>query len=300
MDAASNRRMLARAKVPGVTHDDDPVGRRVSLRVRRIGGPGAFLAKDEQDPKLLLLPRREVPQGLAVGDEIEVFVYLDSDDTPIATTAAPGVMLGDVAFLEVVSLEPFGAFVAWGLPKDLLVPKDEMIRDVRVGERHAIGLYLDDTRRLAGTMRVSELLRGSHAFRVGDWVEGEAWRKEPGLGVFVIVEKRFVGLLPESEPHRLSRGERARFRVSHVHRDGKFELSLRGLAHEERDRDAERIVEVLRERPGTFGDGSSPDELRAAFGLSKKAFKRALGGLLRSGQVVLDEAGNARLADQSS
>lgn len=278
------------------THDDDPVGKRVSLRIRRISGPGAFLAahEDASDDRLLLLPRREVPENARVGDDVDVFVYLDSQDTPIATTRAPKLSLGEVAFLEVVSLEPYGAFVDWGLPKDLLVPKDEQTRDLLVGDRHPIGLYLDETRRLAGTMRISEMLRGAPPFEIGEWVEGEAWRKEPGLGVFVIVERRWVGLLPEDEPNALSRGEHARFRVAHVHRDGKIELSMRGLAHEERDRDAAKILEVLAARPNEpFGDRSSPEEIRAVFGMSKKAFKRALGGLLDRGEVRLDAQGHA-------
>lgn len=276
-----------------MTHQDDPVGLRGSFRIERIVSAGALLARHEGDRDLLLLPRREVPEGAVEGDTVDVFVYLDSEDTPIATTRTPKVALDEVAFLEVRAIAPFGAFFDWGLPKDLLVPNEEQIRDLAVSERHPIGVYLDDTRRLAGTMRVSEMLRGVAPFAPGAWVEGEAWRREPGLGVFVIVERRFVGLLPEHEPHRLSRGERARFRVSHVHRDGKIELSLRGLAHEERDRDAATILEVLARSPDEkIGDRSDPERIRALFGLSKKAFKRAVGGLLDRGEVTLDRDGH--------
>ncbi len=271
---------------------EDFLGRRAPLRVRRFASPGAFLSDDESPDDVVLLPRREVPEGAAVGDELDVFVYLDSEDKPIATTTLPKVMRDRVAFLEVRDLTPFGAFVDWGLPKDLLVPKAEQLRDVRIGDRQPIGVYVDDTGRLAGTMRVSEMLKAIGEFKLDEWVEGEAWRKEPGLGVFVIVERRFVGLLPEQEPHRLSRGERARFRVSHIHDDGKIELSLRAPAYEQRDADAEHILAVLA-RPNTpaVSDASSPEQLRALFGLSKKAFKRAVGGLLKRGAVTLGEAG---------
>lgn len=262
------------------------------MRVRRFASPGAFVSSDDAPDDVLLLPRREVPEGTEVGDEVDVFVYLDSEDKPIATTARPLVERDQVAFLEVRDLAPFGAFVDWGLPKDLLVPKAELLRDVRVGDRQPIGVYVDDTGRLAGTMRVSEMLKAIGEFTPDEWVEGEAWRKEPGLGIFVIVERRFVGLLPEQEPNRLSRGERARFRVSHVHRDGKIELSLRAPAHEQRDADADAILAVL-SRPGApaISDASSPDQIRALFGLSKKAFKRAVGGLLKRGQITLAEDG---------
>jgi len=278
-----------------VTVLEAELGRRVRLRVRRFASPGAFLSRlsgEDAPDEVVLLPRRDVPEGTEIGDELEVFLYLDSEDHPIATTAFPTVMRDEVSFLEVRDVTPFGAFVDWGLPKDLLVPKAELLRDVRVGDRQPIGVYVDDTGRLAGTMRVSEMLRAIGDFKPDEWVEGEAWRKEPGLGVFVIVERRFVGLLPEQEPHRLSRGEAARFRVSHLHPDGKIELSLRAPAHEQRDADAERILAVLsRPDPPSVSDDSSPEQIRALFGLSKKAFKRAVGGLLKRGAVTLGEGG---------
>lgn len=265
------------------------LGHTARLRVERFGAPGAFLAAEGGD---LLLPNAEIPEGLKEGDELEVFVHLDSDDRPIATLRAPGVKLGEVAFLEVVDTTSFGAFVDWGLVKQLLVPLAEQTRDVHVGERHPIGLVVDRTGRLAGTMRVSELLRDKPAFVRDQWVTGEAWRNDPDIGLFVILERRFVGLVPKSEPHRLSRGEAAKFRVTNVLPDGKIELSLRGPAHEERDADAERILAALRhDPPPKIGDHSTPEEIRALLGLSKKAFKRAAGGLLKRGLVTVDAGG---------
>lgn len=277
----------------------DLLGRVVTLRVRRFGPPGAFLALDSDDADgnrpgapVLLLPSGEVPQGTKEGDELDVFVYLDSEDRPIATARAPKITLGQVAFLDVTDVAPFGAFVDWGLLKELLVPRAEQTREMRVGQRHPIGLYVDDSGRLAGTMRVSEMLHATGEFEQDEWVEGEAWRNEPGLGVFVIVERRFVGLVPEGEPHTLSRGQAARFRVSNVLPDGKIELSLRGHAHEEVEKDAQRILETLaRANAPKVGDRSSPEEIRALFGLSKKAFKRAVGRLLKERAVVIGSEG---------
>lgn len=272
------------------------LGRVIALRVRRLGPPGAFLELDagdlRPDAPAVLLPRAEVPARVREGDSIDVLVYLDSEDRPVATTRAPKVTLGEVAFLEVTDVTRFGAFVDWGPPKELLVPYAEQTRDLRAGERHPIGLFLDDTGRLAGTMRVSEMLRGKGEFELDEWVEGEAWRKEPDLGVFVIVERRFVGLLPASEPHALERGQAARFRIASVLPDGKIELSLRGHAHEEMERDAQRVLAAL-SRPGAprVGDHSSPEQIRAAFGLSKKAFKRAAGRLLKQRAVTIDADG---------
>ena len=272
------------------------LGRVASLPVVRFGPPGAFLglrrdAPDPQKAPVILLPGAEVPEGTEVGDELDVFVTLDSEDRPLATLARPRLALGQVAFLEVTDVTRIGAFVDWGLPKELLVPHALQTAELRVGQRYAVGLVLDDTGRLAGTMRVAELLRDRRAYDVGEWVAGEAWRNEPGLGLFVIVEKRQVGLVPASEPHGLSRGEAARFRVSHVHADGKIELSLRGLAHEEQGRDAAHVLARLREGGLRVNDRSSPEDLRDHFGLSKKAFKRAVGRLLRDEAVTLDADG---------
>jgi predicted RNA-binding protein (virulence factor B family) len=279
------------------------LGRVVTLAVRRLGPPGAFLAVDRSDVRpdapTLLLPGREVPEGAAEGDEVEVFVYLDSEDRPIATTTSPKLVLGEVRFLAITDVTRFGAFVDWGLQKDLLVPHAEQTRETRVGDRHPIGLYLDDTERLAGTMRISEMLGDPPDLPLDAWVEGEAWRKEPELGVFVIVQRTFVGLVPASEPTALSRGQAARFRVASVLPDGKIELSLRGHAHEELENDALTILSLLA-RPGTprVGDRSSPDQIRAVFGLSKKAFKRGTGRLLKQGAVRIDGDGFLVLATQ--
>lgn len=275
----------------------DRVGRFLTLFVRRIGPPGAFLAEEQvatrtQGEPVILLPGREIPEDAKEGDEIEVFIYLDSEDRPVATTASPKIALGEVAFLEVMDLAPFGAFFDWGLQKELLVPFGEQTHDVVRGERHAVGLIVDDTGRLAGTMRVSEMLRESGEFTLDEWVDGEAWRNDLELGLFVIIEHAFVGLVPVSEPHRLARGESAHFRVTHVHPDGKIELSLRGPAHLELEKDARAIVEKLTgPTPPRVGDRSSPEDIRDHFGLSKKAFKRAVGRLLREGAVKVDGQG---------
>ena len=275
---------------------EDLLGRIVRLTVRRFGPPGAFLALDAADPSpdapVLLLPRSEVPEGTREGDALEVVVYLDSSDRPIATLRRPKLLWGQVAFLQVTEVTRFGAFVDWGLPKELLVPYPEQTCDMRPGERYAVGLFVDDTGRLAGTMRVSEMLRGTPDVALDEWIEGEAWRKDPEIGVFVILERSFVGLVPASEPNDLARGEAARFRVANILPDGKIELSLRGHAHEEVEGDARKILTLI-ERPSAprVGDRSSPEEIRRLLGLSKKAFKRAAGRLLKEGTATLDDDG---------
>lgn len=273
---------------------DTLLGRHARLRVRRLGPPGAFLELDD-DPEgfCVLLPRAELHDEPQPGDELTVFLYLDSSDRPAATLRTPRLSLHEVAFLEVRDTTPIGAFVDWGLPKQLLVPFAEQTRELRRGDRHPIGLIQDSSGRLAGTMRIRELLSEGGDFEPGEWVEGEAWREEPGVGVFVILERRFLALLPEREPHALRRGQATSFRVAQVWPDARVELSLRGLAHDELDRDAAHVLSVLQQaRPPRVSDHSSPEQIRTHFGLSKKAFKRAVGRLLKQGKVVLDTEGN--------
>jgi len=274
------------------------LGNRVTLRIRRFSDHGAYLAPEDTseadaEDGAILLPTREVPPDARVGDEVVVFVHLDSEDRPIATTREPKLTLGEVTFLEITATTPIGAFVDWGLPKELLVPFAQQSRELFVGERQPIGLYVDNTGRLAGTMFVTDMI--SHRppkVELDEWIAGEAWRNEPEIGLFAILERSYVGLVPASEPHTLRRGEVAKFRVSHILPDGKLVLSLRQHAHKEAEADAAKILAVLG-RPGApeIGDKSDPELIRAVFGLSKKAFKRAVGRLLKENAVTLDDRG---------
>jgi hypothetical protein len=275
---------------------DDLLGRRVRLRLRGIEPDGAWLAaddRDDPDAPAILLPEREVPPGVREGEYVEVFAYLDSDDRPVATTRVPKLALGQVAFLEVTSVTSIGAFVDWGLGKELLIPFAQQSKELYVGERQPIGLYLDKTARLAGTMFVTDLLAGRpRKVAFDEWLVGEAWRNDPEIGLFAILEKSFVGLVPASEPHRLERGDTARFRVANILPDGKLVLSLRQHAYQEVEADAATILAVL-SRAGAprVSDRSSPETIRELFGLSKKAFKRAVGRLLKERTVSIDERG---------
>lgn len=283
---------------PDHTAFDHLLGRSAKLELKRIGPSGAFLGEPESDaqaPTLLLLGP-EIPEGARPGDMLTVFVYLDSEDRPLATTRVPKLSLGEVAFLRVSAVTKIGAFVDWGLPKELLVPFSQQTHEPELGSRQPIGLYLDDSGRLAGTMRVTEMLREStRRFERDDWVHGEAWRWDSEIGLFVIVERKSVGLVPRQEPHGLTRGQAADFRVTSVLPDGKLELSLRGFAHEHLDGDAERILKLLSgTNPPRVGDKSDPEQVRQLFGLSKKAFKRAVGRLLKDGRAEIDAAGFVR------
>jgi predicted RNA-binding protein (virulence factor B family) len=215
-----------------------------------------------------------------------------SSDVP--RTPGPGLDLepGDVAFLTVTDLTPIGAFFDWGLPKELLVPFAEQTRDLALGDRMPIGVFLDNNGRFTGTMKIRELLAEDGVFNLDERVDGEAWRNEPNVGLFVIVERRFLGLVPVSEPHALQRGQAASFRVARILPDGKIELSLRGQAHEQMAADAQHVLATLRQQTAaSTSERAHPDQIRALFGLSKKAFKRAVGRLLKDGAVTMDADG---------
>lgn len=279
---------------------DDLLGKTTKLAIKRFGSPGAFLDVSAYDTRskdaTVLLIGAEIPERAEVGDEVEVFVHLDSEARPIATTRRAHLERGQVTFLKVTAKTAFGSFVDWGLAKELLVPFAEQVTEMREGSRHPVGILLDETHRLIGTTRVAEILaRSRGSVTPGAYLEGEAWRDEDA-GLFVILEKSFVGMLPAAEPHALSRGEKARFRVSRVLADGKVELSLRAPAHEESANDAAKLLAFLG-RPGAprVGDKSDPEELRHLFGFSKKAFKRAAGALLKNGTAEIDAAGHLKL-----
>jgi uncharacterized protein len=279
----------------------DLLGRLATLEIQRVGSPGAFMIRPGAgaDSPAMLLLGPEIPEGAREGDTVAVFVTLDSEGRLLATTKTPRLVLDDVAFLSVTACTDFGAFVDWGLAKELLVPFAEQTHELHVGDRCAVGLYIDKSGRLAGTMRVREMLSVNGKFSRGEWIEGEAWREDPAIGLFIIVERRFVGLVPRHEPHGLRPGDAARFRVAHVHPDGKIELSLRAMAHEQLEEDAAAILEALsRQGAPQVGDRSSPEQIRTLFGLSKKAFKRAVGTLLKAGKVDVDEDGYVHVLDK--
>lgn len=274
---------------------DAALGKRVPLIVQRLQASGAVLAeRADKHEATLLLPRAEVPEGTRVGDTLTVFVYLDSAARLTVTTRVPKLVLGEVTFLTISACTDVGAFADWGLPKELLIPFAEQTSEVSVGQRHPIALYVDKSGRLSGTMRVSPILaKGQLQVAQDQWINGEAWRNDPEIGLFVILDKTCAGLVPRHEPHTLSRGASARFRVTRVLPDGKISLSLRALAYEQIDLDGARILELLAQ-PGApkLGDDSPPEQIRELLGLSKKAFKRAVGRLLKQEAVAIDADGH--------
>lgn len=254
-----------------------------------LGEPGRGGAEAE---KGVLLPQKQVPAGTKTGDKIWVFLYKDSEDRMIATTAKPKIMLGETAVLEVKETSGIGAFLDMGLEKDLLLPFKEQTHPVRKGERCLTALYVDKSKRLAATMKVYSYLRSDSPYKTGDEVSGFIFEINPELGAFVAVDNRYHGMIPKRELFGgFKVGQEFRGRVTKVREDGKLDLSAREKAHNQIFADAELIMKVIEEFDGVlpFNDKAAPEVIAREFKLSKNAFKRAIGHLLKEGKIEITE-----------
>ncbi len=268
------------------------LGRKQTLIVVRQVAFGVYLAEHEEDKESVLLPRKEVPEGTKVGDTLTVFLYKDSKDRLIATLREPQIMLEQTALLTVKEVGRIGAFVEWGLDKDLLLPFHEQTRRVRAGEEVLCGLYIDKSSRLCLTMNVYPYLKQNSPYQIGDMVKGRIYETSDNFGVFVAVDDLYSALIPKKDASgRFEIGEVIEARVTDVKEDGKLDLSVRQKAYLQIGEDAEVVMKVIDEYDGVlpFGEKVSPEVIKREFGLSKGAFKRAVGHLLKAGRIRLGE-----------
>ncbi len=268
------------------------IGKWQTLRVIRSKEFGVYLAEQEGDKDAVLLPRKQVPEGLKAGGEIEVFVYLDSSDRPIATVNQPLITLFQIAKLSVASVGNIGAFMNWGLEKDILLPFKEMVGKVREGKAYLVYMYLDKSNRPCVSMKLYEHLRTDSPYEKGDEVKGYIYQINDKLGAFVAVDNCYQGLIPKQELHkRLHVGDEATLRVSNVREDGKLNLSLTKPAYQQMDEDSEMVYQAILSYDGVlpFTDKASPEIIEREMGLSKNAFKRAVGRLLKEKRIEIRE-----------
>lgn len=270
------------------------LGKRQTLQVVKKVEFGVYLGEEGEnsEKEKVLLPGKQVPEGTGMGDRLEVFIYKDSADRMIATTRVPLITLHQTAVLTVAEVGKIGAFLNWGLEKDLLLPFREQTRRVQAGQQVLVGLYIDKSSRLCATMKVYPYLKQNSPYVLGDEVEGRVYEVSDNFGVFVAVDDQYSGLIPKKEAQGDYRpGEQLRCRVTSVREDGKLNLSPRKKAYEQIDDDAELIMKVLDEFAGVlpFDDKVSPEVIRREFGLSKAAFKRAVGHLLKDKKVEIKD-----------
>lgn len=266
------------------------LGEKQELTVVKTVAFGVYLSDSVQGEDRVLLPKKEVPEGTAAGDRLQVFLYKDSSDRLIATMREPGITLGHTAVLKVREVSRIGVFLDWGLEKDLLLPFREQTAKLYPGDECLVALYIDKSSRLCGTMKVYHYLKTQSPYRIGDEVEGRVYEVSQNFGAFVAVDDQYTALIPAREvPSEVKPGDKIRARVTGVKEDGKLDLSIRDKAYIQMDEDAEFIMQVIDEYEGVlpFDDRVSPDIIRREFGLSKNAFKRAVGRLMKQGRVEI-------------
>ncbi len=284
---------------------DIRVGEQQTLTVLRETEFGIYLGPEFSDESVLL-PKKQVPQGTKPGGKLSVFIYRDSEDRLIATTRTPMVRVHQFAYLTVRSVARAGAFLDWGLEKDLFLPYKEQERALKAGERVLVYVYLDKSGRLSSTMRVYDWL--SHVtggeFEKDGEIEGIVYRVQPEIGAFTAVieesdrekqcfDRLYYGLIPKQDLfENYQAGDRIHGHVVHIRPDGKLDLAVRLKAHQQLVQDGETILQKMEEFGGSlpFGEKASPEIIRRELHMSKSGFKRALGHLLKEGRIVTGDS----------
>lgn len=275
------------------------------MRILKQMDFGVYLTDPAEDGKeelqKVLLPIKQVPAGSRPGDSVEVFVYRDSKDRLIASTNMPKLTLHQVGMLTVKQLSKIGAFLDWGLEKDLLLPFAEQTNRVREGEECLVALYIDKSDRLCATMNVYRYLRTDSNYGKGDRVQGIVYQMSENFGAFVAVDGIFSGLIPKKELYGTVKiGDTVEARVTGVKEDGKLDLSIREKAYLQMKVDGEKIMALLDSYDGVlpFNDKVKPEIIRRETQMSKNEFKRAVGHLLKEGRIEIGEKVIRRIAEK--
>ena len=269
------------------------LGKKQKLTVIKKVDFGVYLADTkENDEEKVLLPIKQVPEDIQVNDELTVFIYRDSKDRLIATTKEPMLQVGEFALLTVKQVGQIGAFLDWGLEKDLLLPYKEQTGQLKAGDECLVALYIDKSNRLCATMKVYHYLETGSPYHKDDKVEGIVYEISKNFGVFVAINDRYSALIPKSEPAEGIRvGDRICARVTEVKTDGKLSLSIREKAYIQMNADAEKLLMLLKEQGGylAIGDKSDPEKIREITGMSKNEFKKAVGNLYKQRMIAPDK-----------
>lgn len=276
------------------------IGEINKLKVIRKAEFGYYLnAETGNTSDDVLLPNKSaLGQKIEIDDEIEVFIYRDSEDRIIATMNMPLVTVGNIAYLEVVDKAKIGSFVNIGLERDVLVPFKEVTNKLEVGEKYLFALYLDKTNRLAATMKIDKYLHDTNSYEIGQELEGTVYGFQTNGSAEVALENTYRGVILKNEYYgRLKVGEEVKVRVKKYYEDGKVGVSLRKVRLEEKKDLETQIYEYLKSNNGfmTLNDKSAPQDIEKIFKTSKNAFKRALGGLMKRKLIVQDSNGTKLL-----
>lgn len=268
-------------------------GKWNTLKVIRSKEFGVYVG-EENTPSAdcILLPRKQVPEGVKAGATIDVFIYRDSQDRPIATVNTPLITLGEIKKLKVKNVSNIGAFMDWGLEKDILLPFKEQTAKVEEGKEYLVRMYADKSNRLCVTMKLYSHLLPVEGYQKGDRVSGTVYEFKKNLGAFVAIDDKYLGLIHENELYnKVYVGDVVNARVITIREDGKADLSLRDEAYVQIDQDSQMVYDIIKSYKGVlpFNDKADKDLIKKEFGLSKNAFKRAVGRLLKEGKIVITE-----------
>lgn len=270
------------------------LGEKQTLVITSRSAFGLLLCLDEDRENEVLLPNKFVKEDMLIDDKIEVFVYKDSKDRLTATTKEPLLKMGEVAFLEVVDINDIGAFLNWGLEKDLFLPFKQQTRKILKGKKYLVGLYIDKSDRLCATMDIYDLLSSDSQYTAGEMVKGILYSLNPERGGFVAIDGKYHGFIPNKELYGdYMLGQEIECRITDIREDGKLNLSIRKKAYQQMDEDSTIIFDALEKNEGTlpYNDKTDPDVIKEVFGMSKRAFKRAVGRLLKEGRITQDDNG---------
>ncbi|MCY6369069.1 S1 RNA-binding domain-containing protein [Clostridium ganghwense] len=271
------------------------MGKIQTLEVVNIAKIGAYLDGGTDDSNdNILIPNSQLLENVQVGDKLEVFIYRDSEDRIIATRKKPLIQVEELANLEVKQITRIGAFLDMGLEKDLLLPFKEQKYEVSAGNKYLVAMYVDKSDRLTATTYVGNFLRTDSDYKKNDKVKGTVYSVNPELGALVAVDNKYKGLIPKSQYfEKIVAGQEIEARVVRVREDGKLDLATRDVAYKQMDSDAEMILKKIERYDGflPLNDKSNPDEIRDRLKISKAAFKRAVGRLLKEEKIVQTEKG---------
>ena len=274
------------------------IGKIQELTIVKKVDFGVYLAESADAAEKVLLPGRQVPKDAKPGDKLKVFLYKDSSDRLISTTARPKLLLGEVAELTVAQTARMGAFLDWGLEKDLFLPFKEQTKKVKEGDRFPAALYVDKSGRLCATMKVYHYLHTDSPYKKDDQVSGYLYEIRRQFGAFVAVDGRYSALIPPREMYgELKVGDTVKARVVKVHEDGKLDLSVREKAWLQIEADAEKVMALIDSFDGAlpFTDKASPEVIKRELSMSKNEFKRAVGNLLKNGRIEITERAIRRI-----
>lgn len=270
------------------------LGEKQTLQVIKRVDFGVYLKdpKEASNEERVLLPIKQVPKECKIGDLLSVFLYKDSKDRLIATTGEPALTLHQVKPLQVAQTGKIGAFLNWGLEKDLLLPFKEQTKRVNPGEECLVALYIDKSERLCATMKVYHYLETDSPYEKEQRVEGRVYEISDNFGAFVAIDNRYSGCIPKKELYGdVKVGDWISARIIEVREDGKLTLSVREKAYLQIETDAKKILSIIKEFDGVlpFNDKASPEVIKRETGMSKNEFKRAVGNLLKAKKIVITE-----------